>query len=113
MEEDKWKLKEGEGSTCNTREQYGWRKLSEFYGRWILGMGTLKPVQLTPEFCEKHDFGCKECVMCEEKDLIFGSEQRAKDKIRSMLSEMETKRMVEDALDAWWNPEKYYKLSKR
>lgn len=113
MEEDKWKLKEGEGDTYNSLLQYGWRKLDEFYGRWILGMGTLKPVQLNPEFCEKYNFGCRECLICDEKGFLFRSEEEAMNKITSMLSEIERKKMITEALEAWWDPEKYYKLSKR
>ena len=111
--EDKWKLKEGEGKAYNSRLQYGWRKLDEFYGRYILNMGDFKPVQLTEEFCEKHDIGVKECIEYEKDGLLFCNREQA-DKFRKEIFERkEYDQQVREALDAWWNPDKYYTISKR
>lgn len=113
MNKDKWKLQEGEGDTYNTRLQYGWTKLEEFYGKWILNMGNLKPVQLTEEFCERHNIGAKECLEYQQDELIFRSKEQA-DKFRSGIwVRKEYDAQVREALDAWWNPDIYYKISKR
>ena len=113
MAEDKWKLKEDEGSTYNTRLQYGWTKLEEFYGRWILNIGNLNPVQLTEEFCEKHNIGVKECLEYRKDGLIFYDKEQA-EKFRSGIWEKrEYDKQVHEALEAWWNPEKYYSIIKK
>ena len=111
MNEDKWKLKEGEGDNYNSRLQYGWRNLKEFYGRWILFF-NLKPVELTEEFCEKHGIGVKECLDCEREGLLFWSKIDAEHFHKLLWGRIEYDKEVKKAMEAWWDPDKYYKISK-
>jgi len=112
MKEDNWKLKEGEGETFNSRLQYGWRKLEEFYGRWILNLGNLEPVELTEEFCKKHDIGVKECLNYQIDGLLFWNREAAEKFHHLIFGRVEYDKNVREALEAWWNPEKYYKITK-
>ena len=108
-------LAEG-GSDYNNRLQFGFRELKEFYGCWTLGFG-LDPVQLTEEYCEKHNIGARDCLRWKLEGLLFYTHEDAikeLNEIRCTRKEAKDyKHMVSEALDAWRDPEKYYRLSKR
>lgn len=90
-----------------------WLKLSNFNNRWIFGMGDLMPIKISTDFCRHNGISVWDLKKWDKMGLLFNSEKRAKEVFVEMMGRVKIFDQYREAMDAWWNPEDYYKISKR